>query len=198
MKSPRDRRRGGGSRKAEAASKLKKRTTVMSDVSTTTKAKPKAAAAGFASEMPKFEIPRFDLPKFEIPKMEVPAAFREFAEKSVTQAKDNWEKMKAASEEASDLIEDSYATASKGATDYGLKVIEVSRANSNAAFDFAAKLLTVKSLADAVELSTSHMRKQFDSFSAQGKELTALAQKVTTETVEPIKESVASAFKKVA
>ncbi len=71
--------------------------------------------------MPKFEIPRFDLPKFEVPKMEVPAAFREFAEKSVTQAKDNWEKMKAATEEATDLIEDSYATASKGAADYGLK-----------------------------------------------------------------------------
>ena len=168
----------------------------MSDV-TTTKAKPKAAPAAFA-EMPKFEIPRFDLPKFEVPKMEVPAAFREFAEKSVTQAKDNWEKMKAASEEASELIEDSYATASKGATDYGLKVIEVSRANTNAAFDFAAKLFTVKSLAEAVELSTSHMRKQFDTVSAQGKELTALAQKVTTETVEPIKESVTSAFKKVA
>jgi len=197
MKSPPDRRHGGGSRKPGAASKLKKRTITMSDV-TTTKAKPKAAAAGFASEMPKFEIPRFDLPKFEVPKMEVPAAFREFAEKSVTQAKDNWEKMKAASDEASELIEDSYATASKGATDYGLKVIEVSRTNTNAEFDFAAKLLTVKSLADDVELSTSHMRKQFDSFSAQGKELTALAQKVTTETVEPIKESVTSAFKKVA
>jgi phasin len=168
----------------------------MSDVSS----KPKAKVANIAptTEMPKFEIPRFEMPKFEMPKMEVPAAFREFAEKSVTQAKDNWEKMKAASEEASDLIEDSYATASKGATDYGLKVIEVSRANANAAFDFATKLLTVKSLADAVELSTSHMRKQFDTFSAQGKELGALAQKVTTETVEPIKESVTSAFKKVA
>jgi phasin len=168
----------------------------MSDV--TAKAKPKTATASFPSETPKFEIPRFDLPKFEVPKMEVPAAFRELAEKSVTQARDNWEKMKAASEEASDLIEDSYATASKGAADYGLKIIEVSRANTNTAFDFATKLFAVKSLAEAVELSTSHMRKQFDTFSAQGKELTALAQKVTTETVEPIKESVTSAFKKVA
>ena len=87
----------------------------MSDVTT----KPKAKATGFAAtETPKFEIPRFDLPKFEVPKMEVPAAFRELAEKSVSQAKDNWEKMKAATEEASDLIEDSYATASKGAADY--------------------------------------------------------------------------------
>ncbi len=168
----------------------------MTDVTSKTKAKP--APAGFAAEMPKFEIPRFEMPKFEVPKMEVPAAFREFAEKSVTQAKDNWEKMKAASEEASELIEDSYATASKGASDYGLKLIEVSRANTNATFDYATKLMAVKSLAEAVELSTAHMRKQFESMGAQSKELTALAQKVTTETVEPIKESVTSAFKKVA
>src|SRR6188508_2810382 len=145
MKTPPDRRRGGGSRKSGAASKTqKKRTKIMSDVSTATnKAKTKSAAASFTSEMPKFEIPRFEKPKFEVPKMEVPAAFREFAEKSVTQAKDNWEKMKAASEEASDLIEDSYATASKGAADYGLKLIEASRANTNSAFDFATQLFAV-------------------------------------------------------
>ena len=169
----------------------------MSDV-TTTKAKAKAASYTPATETPKFEIPRFEMPKFEVPKMEVPAAFRELAEKSVTQAKDNWEKMKAATEEASDLIEDSYATASKGATDYGLKLIETSRANTNSMFDYATQLMTVKSLSEAVELSTSHVRKQFETLSAQGKELTALAQKVTTETVEPIKESVTSVFKKVA
>ena len=169
----------------------------MSDVSTS-KTKAKAASYTPTTETPKFEIPRFEMPKFEVPKMEVPAAFREFAEKSVTQAKDNWEKMKAATEEASDLIEDSYATASKGATDYGLKLIETSRANTNSMFDYATQLMTVKSLSEAVELSTSHMRKQFDTLSAQSKELTALAQKVTTETVEPIKESVTSVFKKVA
>jgi phasin len=182
--------------RAKARARKPQKRTTMSDVTTS---KPKAKSANFAStEMPKFEIPRFDLPKFEIPKMEVPAAFREFAEKSVTQAKDNWEKMKAVSEEATDLIEDSYATASKGAADYGLKVIEASRANANSMFDYATELLTVKSLSEAVELSTSHARKQFDALSAQTKELTALAQKVTTETVEPIKESVSTAFKKVA
>lgn len=169
----------------------------MSDVSTS-KTKAKAASYTPTTETPKFEIPRFEMPKFEVPKMEVPAAFRELAEKSVTQAKDNWEKMKAATEEASDLIEDSYATASKGATDYGLKLIDTSRANINSMFDYATQLMTVKSLSEAVELSTSHMRKQFETLSAQSKELTALAQKVTTETVEPIKESVTSVFKKVA
>lgn len=173
----------------------------MSDEVTNTPNKPKnKPATGFApaAETPKFEIPRFDLPKFEIPKLEVPAAFREFAEKSVTQAKDNWEKMKAATEEATDLIEDSYSTATKGCADYGLKLIELSRANTNAAFDLAGQLLTIKSLSEAVELSTAHMRKQFETLGAQSKELSALAQKVANETAEPIKESMTSAFKKVA
>ena len=38
---------------------------------------------------------------------------------------------------------------------------------------------------------------QFEAMGAQGKELTALAQKVTIETIEPIKEGMTSAFKKV-
>jgi phasin len=151
-----------------------------------------------SADAPRFEIPRFDLPKFEMPRIEVPAAFREFAEKSVTQAKDNWERMKAASEEATDLIEDSYATASKGCSDYGLKLVEAARANTNACFDHAAELMTVKSLAEAVELSTAHLRKQFDAMLAQNRELTALAQKVAVDATGPIKESVSTAFKKVA
>ena len=160
------------------------------------KAKAKQAAANVKFDSPRF--PKFEIPKFDMPKMEVPAAFREFAEKGVSQAKDNWEKMKAATEEATDLLEDSYTTATKGASDYGLKLIEVARANTNAAFDFASELMTVKSFSEVVELSTAHARKQFDTLSAQTKELTALAQKVATESSEPLKAGVTNAFKKVA
>jgi phasin len=138
------------------------------------------------------------MPKFDMPQMEVPAAFREFAEKGVSQAKDNWEKMKAATEEATDLLEDSYTTAAKGASDYGLKLIEVARVNTNAAFDFASELMTAKSFSEMVELSTAHARKQFDALSAQTKELTSLAQKVATESTEPLKAGVTNVFKKVA
>ncbi|MBX9824622.1 MAG: phasin [Xanthobacteraceae bacterium] len=133
-----------------------------------------------------------------MPKMEVPAAFREFAEKSVSQCKDGWDKMKAATEEATDVIEGSYVTATKGCADYGLKVIEAARANSNAQFDYASRLLGVKSLSEVVELSTAHLRSQFEALTAQSRELATLAQKVATETAEPLKESFSSAFKKAA
>ena len=170
---------------------------------TTTKPKARPTAAPATDETPKFftpgfDIPKFELPKFEIPKLEVPAAFREIAEKGVTQAKDNWEKLKAATEEATDLLEDSCAKASKGTTDYSLKLVEAGRINANAAFDFAASLMTVTSISEVVELSTAHARKQFDTFSEQAKDLTTFAQKVATETVEPIKEGITSAFRKVA
>src|SRR5271165_7387371 len=38
--------------------------------------------------------PKLEMPNFEMPKMEIPAAFREMAEKSVSQAKETYEKMK--------------------------------------------------------------------------------------------------------
>ena len=58
--------------------------------------------------------------------------------------------------------------------------------------------MTVKSYSDVVELSTAHARKQFETVTAQTKDLAALAQKVATETAEPIKGSVTKAFNKVA
>jgi phasin len=145
-----------------------------------------------------FELPKFELPKFDMPKLEIPAAFRELAEKSVSQAKETYEKMKSVAEEATDVIEDTYATASKGASDYGLKWIEAVRENTNAHFDFATRLMTVKSFSEVIELSTAHARRQFETFTAQTKNLTALAQKVATDTAEPVKESVTRAFQKVA
>ena len=145
-----------------------------------------------------FEMPKFELPNFEIPKMEIPAAFREIAEKSVSQAKETYEKMKSAAEEATDVLEDTYAAASKGASDYGLKVIEAARANTNAAFDFATALMTVKSLSEVVELSTAHSRKQFETLGAQAKELAEIVQKVATETAEPIKANASKFYKPAA
>src|SRR6201987_338396 len=106
--------------------------------------------------------------------------------------------MKSAAEEATDVLEDTYAAASKGASDYGLKVIEAARVNTNAAFDFAGELSTAKTLSEVIELSSAHARKQFEAYTEQGKELSALAQKVATETVEPIKSGVNRAFSKVA
>ena len=162
-------------------------------ITPTPKTKPKpVAVAAPVFEMPKFDMPKFEIPKFDMPKMEMPAAFRELAEKGIAQAKGNYEKMKSAAEQATDTLEETYTTASSGCSGYGLKLIETARTNSNAAFDLFGELLTAKSYSEVVEKTTAYMRTQFDTMTAQAKELTEHAQKVATDTAEPIKESIAS------
>ena len=154
--------------------------------------KPIASTVAPAFESSKFEMPKFEIPKFEMPSMEMPAAFRELAERGIAQAKENYEKVKGAAEQATDILEDTYSTASKGCCDYGLKVIEAARTNSNATFDLVGDLMTAKSYAEVVEKSTAFMRAQFETLTAQAKSLGEQAQKVATETAEPITDSFSS------
>jgi phasin len=140
----------------------------------------------------------FEMPKFDMPKFEMPTAFREMAEKGIAMAKENYDKMKSTAEEATDVLEETYSAATKGCSGYGLKVIEAGRANANASFDLMTELLTAKSYAEVVELSTAFMRKQFDTMTAQAKDLVEEAQKAATDTAEPMKESFSNAFGKAA
>jgi phasin len=155
----------------------------------TTNATPKVA---------KLSASPFDLPKFNLTSLEMPEAFREFAEKSAAQTKEMYEKMKVTAEEATDLLENVFKSAATGATAYNRKVIENARSNADATFDHALALLGAKSLSEAIEVSTAHARKHFEAVTKQAKELAALAQKVTTETAEPVKAGFTKAFKKVA
>ena len=158
----------------------------------------KSAADTFtrATETLRGELLSF--PHFDFPRVEFPTAYRELAEKGIAQTKQNYERVKAAAEETSDLLEATYTSAFKGAAEYNLKLIEAMRANVNAQLDFARDLFGVKSPSEVVELSSAHARKSFDVFSAQSKELASLAQKVSNDTAEPIKAGFNKALRAVA
>ncbi len=159
----------------------------------------KAATETFTpGDAPKVAAAFPQFPQFEFPRFEFPAAYRELAEKSVAQAKQNYERMKAAAEETTELFETTFATATKGASEYNLKIIEAVRANMNANLDFAARVCGAKSPSEVVELSTTHARKTFETVSEQGKELASLAQKVSSDTAEPIKAGFNKALRLVA
>jgi phasin len=155
----------------------------MTETTTTTAASKAKTTKHVASSfsLPDYGIPNFEMPKFDMSNMEMPEAFREMAEQGAAHARDTYAKAKVASEEAADLLQKTYATAAKGATDYNLKLIEIARTNTRTAFDYAHELLGVRSPSEFIELSTAHARKQFEAITAQTKELTELAQKVTTE-----------------
>lgn len=129
---------------------------------------------------------------------EVPEQMRAFAEKGVSQARDNYAKFKDAAETHNGTIEAVFTTASKGASEYSAKLMEIIKANSSATLEFAHQLFSIKSPSEATELWTTYARKQFETLTAQAKELAELSQKVATETVEPIKTSASKLFKPAA
>jgi phasin len=141
-------------------------------------------------------VDAFDASKYEMPKIEMPAEFREMTDKGIAHARDTYTKAKVASDEAADLLKNAYATVAKGATDYNLKFIDIVSTNTRATFDYVNELLGVKSPSEFIELSTAHMRKQFDTLSAQTKELSALAQKAATDAAEPIRTGMSKVFNK--
>jgi len=131
---------------------------------------------------------------FDMPKTATPQALSQFAENGAAQARESYEKMSAATAQASNLIQNSYTTATKGAVEYNAKLIEIACANANAAFDYAREVNGVKSPAQFLELTSEHTRKLFGVFYEQTKELAALAQKVASEAAQPLKAGVTKAF----
>ena len=129
---------------------------------------------------------------------EVPEQVRAFAEKGVSQARESYTKFKDAAETHNSTIEAVFTTATKGATDYSAKVLDIVKANTAAAFDFAQELVSAKSMPQAMELWSAHAKKQVETFTAQTKELAELSQKIATETAEPIKAGASKLFKPAA
>ncbi len=129
---------------------------------------------------------------------EVPEQMRALAEKGVSQARDSYAKFKDAAESHNSAIEAVFTSASKGASEYTAKLMEFMKANTTATLDFAQELLAIKSPSEALEVWSSHARKQFETCTAQAKELTELSQRVMADTIEPIKANAAKYYKPAA
>ena len=117
---------------------------------------------------------------------------REIAEKGVAETKANFNKVMAASEEGTDLLNKPLRPPPKAPQTTSSSSSKL-RANATTAFDYAHEILAVKSAPEFVELSTAHVRKQFEVMKAQTKELAALAQKMTTDITAPIKTGITKA-----
>jgi phasin len=129
---------------------------------------------------------------------EVPEQMRAFAEKGVSQARENYAKFKDAAESHNGTVEAVFSSAHKGASEYAAKVMEFMKANTTSQLEFTQQLFSVKSPQDAFALWTGHSKTQLETFQAQAKELVELTQRVAAETAEPIKASAAKFAKPAA
>jgi phasin len=126
---------------------------------------------------------------------EAPSSVTDLLDKGLARAKDAHEKASAIFEHSTEALEEVYTCAKRGSGEYQQKLVEIARINANAAFDMAHELAGAKTLPEAFECLLAHQRKQFELFTMQVKDLSALTQKVVTETTEPIRHNLAEPFK---
>jgi hypothetical protein len=120
---------------------------------------------------------------------------RKFADKSAAIANETLQKGKAALEQSTQAIEQSYSAMVGRMRDYNLKMMDKAQANTVGVFEFARQLSTAKSSSDLAELWTAHSKKQTAMHTEQINELTALGQKFAAESAAPITRSFSQVFK---
>jgi phasin len=119
---------------------------------------------------------------------------KEFVDKSAKMVRQNVEKGIAAAEESAKAIEQGYSAAAESLRDFNVKLIEMAQANTAAAMEFARQISAAKGPSEAIELWSLLARKQFETLTAQSKELTALGQKIAAVSAEPITRSFSRAI----
>ena len=126
---------------------------------------------------------------------ELPSSLLDLFDKSIARARDAHAKVTSMMEHSTEAFEEAFNCANRGQAEYRAKMMEMTRANANLAFDLARDMLEAKTLGDLFESAIAHQRRQMDVAAAQLKELSALTQKVVSETTEPIRSGIAEPFK---
>jgi phasin len=114
------------------------------------------------------------------PPFEIPNELRDFAERSVEQARKAFEGFVSVAQKTIGAADDAAETAQKNAKSVGAQALTFTEQNINAALDLAHKLVQAKDPQEAFALQSEFLKSQLASLQAQAKEIGALIQKSAT------------------
>ena len=112
----------------------------------------------------------------QTPGYEIPAEMRDFAEKSVEQARKAFDGFIGAAQKTVDTLEGSADTVQASAQDMTRKSFSYAEQNVAAAFDLAQKLVRAKDVQEAMRYQAEFVRSQFEAMQSQMKEFGSMAQ----------------------
>src|SRR5918995_3202851 len=114
----------------------------------------------------------------ETPKVpyEVPPEMREFAEKSVEQARKAIDGFLGAARKTADTLESSATKVQASGKEVASKTFEYAEQNISAAFDLAQRLVRAKDMQEAMQIQAEFVRSQFAAMQDQMKEFGSAAQ----------------------
>ena len=114
----------------------------------------------------------------ETPKVpyQVPPEMRDFAEKSVEQARKAVDGFLGAARKTADTLESSATTVQSSGKEVARKTFAYAEQNIAAAFDLAQRLVRAKDLQEAMQIQAEFARSQFAAMQSQMKEFGSMAQ----------------------
>ena len=110
------------------------------------------------------------------PNYEIPTEMRDFAEKSVEQARKAIDGFMSAAQKTVDTFEGSTNTLQATATDATRKTVSYAEQNLSAAFDLAQRMVRAKDPQEAMQIQAEFVRSQFQAMQTQMKEFGSMAQ----------------------
>lgn len=102
---------------------------------------------------------------------EIPGEMREFAEKSVDQARKAFEGFVGAAQKAAGQADETTTSMTTNVKTVGNKAMGFAEMNIRAAFDHAQKLVRAKDMTEVMSLQSEFMRSQMASMQEQAKEI---------------------------
>ena len=108
---------------------------------------------------------------------EVPNELRDFAERSVDQARKAFEGFVTVAQKAVGTVDAASATTQGSVKSVGSHVLGYAEQNVNAAFELAHKLVRAKDPQEAITLQSEFLKTQLAAMQTQAKELGAVMQK---------------------
>lgn len=109
---------------------------------------------------------------------DIPPEMRDFAERSVAQARKAFEGFMGAVQKASGTMEGAL-TAAPGAKDMSSKAVAFAEKNVNSAFDLADRLVHAKDVQEVLTIQADYLKSQLEAIESQMKELGDAVQKVS-------------------
>jgi phasin len=111
------------------------------------------------------------------PSYQIPIEIRDFAEKSVEQARKAFEGFASAAQQALTSIDLTPLPLQAGAKEVSVKALSYAEANVKAAFDLAQKLVHAKDMEEVLRLQSEYVKNQLELIQQQTKELGSALQK---------------------
>lgn len=108
---------------------------------------------------------------------EIPNELRDFAERSVDQARKAFEGFVSVAQKAVGTVDSAAATTQTSAKSVGAHMFGYAEQNVNAAFDLAHKLVQAKDPQEAFALQSAYLKSQLTALQEQAKEIGTLIQK---------------------